>query len=52
MLSSTDQKPEDETANLTGVSDIVGELMARGEVAPEDLGLSTKEAQSLIDKAL
>ena len=39
-------------SGLSGVSDIVGEVLAQGSVDPGDLGLSHREAQRLVNRAL
>lgn len=41
-----------DVSGLSGVSDIVGEIIARGSMDLKDVGLTPRDAQKLIERAM
>ena len=39
-------------SGLSGVSEVIGEIVARGELMPEELGFTEREAIMMADKYL
>ena len=52
LQKSIDQSSQKlDFSGLSGVSDILGEMLLRGDMTAQQLGLSQRQANHLVDKA-